>query len=144
MLFAGRILLGLGCAASFMGAVVLTSRWVRPDRFTQVLSWVFALSNIGTLLATTPMAMGSEAIGWRGVFVLSAVASAAVGALFLAVVRDAPTGAGTAGRPPETLLEVLRGVGEIWRTPGLGSRSAERRAGTACVRKCRSRWWPYH
>src|SRR3546814_127576 len=120
MLFAGRILLGLGCAASFMGAVVLTSRWVRPDRFTQVLSWVFALSNIGTLLATTPMAMGSEAIGWRGVFVLSAVASAAVGALFLAVVRDAPTGAGTAGRPPETLLEVLRGVGEIWRTPGLG------------------------
>ena len=33
-LLAARVLIGLGCAASFMGVVVLTSRWVAPARFT--------------------------------------------------------------------------------------------------------------
>ncbi|MFN4087591.1 MAG: MFS transporter [Alphaproteobacteria bacterium] len=119
-LLAGRVLIGLGCAASFMGAVVLTSRWAPAERFTQVLSWVFALSNIGTLLATTPMALGAEAVGWRGVFVASAAVSALIGIFFFVAVRDAPPGARDGGRAPETLGEVLRGVGEVWRTPGLG------------------------
>ncbi|MET4697522.1 MFS family permease [Constrictibacter sp. MBR-5] len=119
-LLAARVLIGLGCAASFMGAVVLTSRWVAPARFTQVLSWVFALSNLGTLLATTPMALGSEAIGWRGVFVAAAAVSAAIGVFFVAVVRDAPPDLEAPDKRPETVLAVLKGVGEVWRTPGLG------------------------
>lgn len=119
MLFWGRALMGLGCAASFMGAVVLTSRWIAPSRFTQVLSWVFALSNIGTLLATAPLAAGAEAIGWRGVFLLSAGVTAIVGIVFLAVVRDSPPGTAVS-RQPESLTEVLRGLKEVWRTPGLG------------------------
>lgn len=120
MLLAARVMIGLGCAASFMGAVVLTSRWVAPARFTQVLSWVFALSNLGTLLATTPMALGAEAIGWRGVFVFAAVVSAGIGLLFVLVVRDAPPGHEAATKQPETVMAVLKGVGEVWRTPGLG------------------------
>ncbi len=119
VLFWGRALIGLGCAASFMGAVVLTSRWVAPSRFTQVLSWVFALSNIGTLLATAPLAAGADAIGWRGVFVLSAGVTAIVGIVFLAVVRDAPPDTAVS-RQSASLTEVLRGLKEVWCTPGLG------------------------
>ncbi len=118
-LLAARVVIGLGCAGSFMGAVVLTSRWSPPDRFTQTLSWVFALSNLGTLLATTPLAAGAEWIGWRGTFAVAAGVTALVGLAFLLVVRDAPPGSGAAAREPETLGAILRGVAAVWRTPGL-------------------------
>lgn len=119
-LLAARIAIGLGCAGSFMGAVTLTARWASRERFTQVLSWVFALSNLGTLLATTPLAAASEAYGWRATFVLAAAATAAVGTLFAIVVRDAPSGHGTEARERERPAQVLRGVIEVWATPGLG------------------------
>lgn len=41
-LILARFLLGVGCAGSFMGAVVLTSRWYPGERMTTVMSWVFA------------------------------------------------------------------------------------------------------
>src|SRR5690606_11574960 len=99
--------IGLGCAGSFMGAVVLTSRWAPADRFTQTLSWIFALSNIGTLLATTPLALGAETIGWRGTFVAAAAVTAVIGIAFLLIVHDEPPKASEAGavgtHEPETL-----------------------------------------
>ena len=118
-LLAARVVIGLGCAGSFMGAVVLASRWAPPDRFTQTLSWIFALSNLGVLLATTPLAAGTEAIGWRGTFVVAAAATAAVGVLFWLWVRDAPPGREIAAAEPEAPGAILRGVAAVWRTPGL-------------------------
>lgn len=118
-LLGARIAIGLGCAGSFMGAVTLAARWAPQDRFTQVLSWIFSLSNLGTLLATTPLAAGSESLGWRATFLIAAAVTALIGVMFAALVRDAPED-GSQPDVPETLREVLRGVAEVWRTPGLG------------------------
>ena len=120
-LLAARVVIGLGCAGSFMGAVVLTSRWAAPDRFTQTLSWIFALSNLGTLVATTPLAAASEAIGWRATFVLAAVVTALTGSMFLLCVRDSPPGRMVAAAAPERLTAILRGLFQVWRTPNLGN-----------------------
>lgn len=119
-LLGARIAIGLGCAGSFMGAVTLAARWAPQDRFTQVLSWIFSLSNLGTLLATTPLAAGSESLGWRATFLIAAVGTALIGVMFAALVRDAPPEHGSQPDVPESLREVLRGVAEVWRTPGLG------------------------
>ncbi|QQS12977.1 MAG: MFS transporter [Rhodospirillales bacterium] len=119
-LIAARGLVGLGCAASFMSAVLLCSRWFPGARYTTVLSWVFAASNIGTLGAATPLAWASATIGWRGAFLALAGVTVVIAAAFLLVVRDYPPGKAPP-RParPETFREVVDGLLAVWRTPGL-------------------------
>jgi MFS family permease len=117
-LIAARILLGIGCAGSFMGAVVLTSRWYPGEHMTTVMSWVFALSNLGTLLGATPLAWASNTIGWRMAFVVMAGATAVVGAVFFFIVRDRPDGRPFVGSG-EGLGEILRGLRDIMRAEGL-------------------------
>jgi MFS family permease len=119
-LVAARFLLGLGCAASFMSAVLLCSRWFPPDRLSTSLSWVFALSQIGIFLAATPLAVLAGAVGWRWASAIFGIGSAAVALMFYALVRDSPPGAATANRAPEPIGAIFRGLIAVWRTPGLG------------------------
>ncbi|MBM3547626.1 MAG: MFS transporter [Alphaproteobacteria bacterium] len=120
MLVLSRALLGLGSAASFMSVVVLCSRWFPRDRLSLTLSWVFAASQIGIFLATTPMALGTAVIGWRWTFVATALATAVIAGVFFWLVRDDPPGRTPPPREPETLRQILLGIREVWRTPGLG------------------------
>lgn len=118
-LVSARFLVGLGCAANFMSAVFLCSRWFGVQRFTLILSWVFAISNVGTLVAATPLAWAAQTIGWRNAFDLLAGLTAAVALLFWWLVRDDPPGAPIEAKPAEPLPEVWNGLLEVWRTPGL-------------------------
>jgi predicted MFS family arabinose efflux permease len=118
-LIAGRTVVGVGCAASFMSVVFLCSRWFPPARLATVLSWVFAASNIGTLAAATPLAWIADTVGWRLGFVGLAVVTLLVAAGFLALVRDRPPGAAAPEHRPESPAEILRGLWDVWRTPGL-------------------------
>lgn len=119
-LVVARAVVGLGCAAYFMAAVLLCSRWFSGERLGTALSRVFALSQIGNLLAGWPLAALAATAGWRAAFVIAALATAAAGFAFWRVVRhDRPDA--TDGPPPvpEPLRAVLRGVGEVLRAPGL-------------------------
>lgn len=118
-LVAARALIGLGCAASFMSVVFLCARWFEPARLTSALSWVFAASNLGTLAAATPLAWASAAIGWRNAFLGVAGLTAIIAIGFALLVRDRPPGAIPTSSRPEVLGEILRGVGEVLKTPGL-------------------------
>lgn len=118
-LIAGRFLVGLGCSASFMSAVFICSRWFGVHRFTLVLSWVFAISNVGTLAAATPLAWAAQTLGWRNAFDLLAVITAVVALVFWWLVRDDPPGAVIPAKHPESLAQVWRGLIEVWGTPGL-------------------------
>lgn len=118
-LVAARAVLGLGSAASFMSVVVLCSRWFPRDRLSLTLSWVFSASQIGIFLATTPLALLTNAVGWRWAFVAATLATAIVGGLFFWLVRDDPPGRSPPPRAPESLAQVLLGVVEVWRMPGL-------------------------
>jgi MFS family permease len=63
LLIASRFLIGFGCAGSFVAAIVLCSYWFAGPRFTTNLSWVFAFSNVGTFLASAPLAAATELMG---------------------------------------------------------------------------------
>ncbi len=118
-LIAARALIGLGCAASFMSVVFLCARWFEPAKLTSALSWVFAASNLGTLAAATPLAWAAAAIGWRNAFLCVAAITAAVAIGVASLVRDRPPGAIPASFRHEGLGEIVRGLGEVLKTPGL-------------------------
>lgn len=112
-----RFVTGLGCAGSFMSAVVLISRWYPRHSWATALSWVFALSQIGFFLAGLPLAAASEWIGWRAAFVGMAVVAAIAGGLFFHMVRDYPPGAHI--EPKKDDLGPIAGLRRVLGTPGL-------------------------
>ncbi|MCW5735712.1 MAG: MFS transporter [Enhydrobacter sp.] len=118
-LIAARIVMGLGCAASFMSVVFLCARWFEPSKLATALSWVFAASNLGTLAGATPLAWIAATVGWRNGFLGLAVVTLVVVVLFYLFVRDRPPGSPLPATHKESLRDVFRGLLEVWRTPGL-------------------------
>lgn len=118
-LIAARAVLGVGCAASFMSVVFLCSRWFETARLATALSWVFAASNLGTLAGATPLAWITATMGWRSGFVGLAMVTIAVAAVFYAAVRDRPPGRPAPPPGRESLGEIVRGLLDVWTTPGL-------------------------
>jgi MFS family permease len=123
-LAAARLLLGLGCGAAFMSVVMLSARWFPPDRNATAMSVLFALSQVGILLAATPLAAATAAVGWRPVFVASAAVTVVCGVVYWLFARDDPPGAASAQRRvavPETSSPVapLEGYLRVLRTPGV-------------------------
>ena len=118
-LIAARAVIGVGCAANFMAAVFLCSRWFPRERLGTVLSWTYAASNLGTLFAATPLALAEATIGWRNAFLALAVVTIVAAVLIYAYVREQPPDRPPSGAEPESVGDVLRGLTEVWRTPGL-------------------------
>jgi predicted MFS family arabinose efflux permease len=116
---AARFLLGIGCAASFMASVVLCARWHAGEGLTTALARVFALSQLGILLAGAPFAWAAGVLGWRGAYIASAGLTLALTGLWWAWVRDDPPDRPRPIRPAETLAGALLGQLTVWRTPGL-------------------------
>lgn len=116
---AARFLLGVGCAASFMASVVLCARWHAGEGLTTALARVFACSQVGILLAGAPFAWLAGAVGWRGAYAASAVATLAVAWLWWRWALDDPPDRPAPRRPAESLSGALRGQVVVWRTPGL-------------------------
>ncbi|MBL6457099.1 MFS transporter [Belnapia sp. T6] len=116
---AGRFLLGLGCAASFMASVVLCARWHAGEGLTTALARVFAFSQAGVLLAGAPFAWLAGWLGWRGAYAASAAVTLGLALLWWLWVRDDPPDRPRPQRPAETLAGALRGQLTVWRTPGL-------------------------
>ena len=119
-LVAGRFLLGVGCGASFMSCVVMLIRWYPHERIGTMYGRIFAISQVGNLIAATPMAWMSEAFGWRAVFGGSAVVIVVVVAFFLWAARDQPAGQAPVRAHAEPLWQTLRGFGQVLRLPGYG------------------------
>lgn len=116
-LIIGRFLTGFGSGASFMSCVVLLIRWYPPDRIGTMYGRMFALSQLGNLLAATPMAWMSEQFGWRAVFSATGVLLVFTVWFFWRVVRDQPPGSEPLHSNAPTLSETLHGFLDVLRLP---------------------------
>jgi MFS family permease len=114
-----RFMIGAGLAGNFMAAVVLVGRWWGGARYATTLSRVFAVSQVGTLCASTPLALLVALIGWREALWVSAGLTALSAFLVHLGVRDWPPGSTAPVRVTESLGALLKGVVEIWRIPGV-------------------------
>ncbi len=118
-LVVGRLLMGIGVAALGMASLVACARWFPPQQFGTVVGSLIGLSQIGNFIATWPMAVVSDAIGWRNGFLIMTATTAVLGVLSFLLIRDAPPDHPYNNRAPERVSSALRGIGEVLRTPGV-------------------------
>jgi predicted MFS family arabinose efflux permease len=118
-LLTGRVLMGAGFGVMLIGSMVVISRWFAPDRFATLTAMVLSIGLIGNLVATTPLAWASEAVGWRAVFAIAVLFTALSAIAIWLVVRDAPPGHPFLERKPESPREMLQGLMEVLRNPRL-------------------------
>src|SRR3954463_5124871 len=113
VLLTRRGLMGAGFGVMLIGSMVVISRWFPPDRFSTLVAMVLSIGLLGNLVATTPLAWASQAVGWRVVFgaVVVFIALATIGVWL--VVRDAPPGHPFLDRTPEAPRQLLQGLIEV-------------------------------
>lgn len=132
--------MGIGVAPIYMGMIVLYSRWVPRDRLAQASAISVATGGMGFLLSSAPFAAASVWLGWR-------LAMASVGGLALlfsilvySFVRDRPRDLPPPAGPPETLIEVVRGLLTVMRDRRVYLLSAMASLSFSTIMAVRSLW----
>ncbi|MHA1523322.1 MAG: MFS transporter [Alphaproteobacteria bacterium] len=110
-----RVAMGLGCSTFYMAPLTIYTRWFAQDRFSSIVSVQYGLGNIGSLLATAPLAFMAGWVGWRGSFVLVGVVTVVVLVGVGLVARDAPPGQQSRPHPRESLAQSIAGIGQVMR-----------------------------
>ncbi len=109
--YAGRLLVGTGCAVGFVGALKLATNWFPPERFAFVSGLTMLVAMLGAVAGQAPLAALVGAYGWR-----LSLFGAAAGAGLLAlttwlIVRDRPPG-GSAG-PHDAPISLADGLARV-------------------------------
>ena len=98
----GRTLLGIGMACNLMGTFKLLTKWFEPFIFATLSGLVISVGTMGNIVATTPLVMLVEQMGWRQSFQLIAAINLVLTLTLYFVVRDEPASStgGPTGRQP--------------------------------------------
>ncbi len=87
----GRTLVGIGVAMLFVPTMKVLAEWFRVREFATMTGILMAVGGIGSLIAATPLALLSAAIGWRWSFIAVGVFTLVLAVLVWFVVRDRPS-----------------------------------------------------
>jgi sugar phosphate permease len=90
----GRTLVGLGVSMLFVPTMKTLAEWFRIREFATMTGILMAMGGIGTLTATTPLALLSTWIGWRLSFVVVGIITFLLAILVWLFVRDRPADLG--------------------------------------------------
>ncbi|MCR4425792.1 MAG: MFS transporter [Firmicutes bacterium] len=96
MAVAARVITGLGAAGVYIPTLQLLSRISGPGEFSTMVGLFGAAGHLGSLVATSPLALAVSAIGWRQSFVIIGVITILVTVacwVFLRNPEPAQTGA---------------------------------------------------
>ena len=86
----GRLLMGAGMACGFIGALKIISLQFAADRFGTLSGVVVSVGNLGIVVATTPLVLWSQGVGWRATFLLVGLFHLAVTLVFVFASRGEP------------------------------------------------------
>jgi MFS family permease len=152
--YAGRLMVGIGAAFSFVGALTVIHQTCPPGKFSFLSGIVQAAGMAGALLGQAPLGLWVEASGWREPLFTGGLLAAGIGLAAWLVLRDRardgramakPDGSMFAGfgsvvRNPQTWLAAAVGgcltapmlaFGGLWGVPFLQSAYGFDRAGAA-------------
>ena len=109
--YAGRLLVGIGCAVGFVGALKLATNWFPPTRFAFISGMTMLVAMMGAVAGQAPLAALVEEVGWRVSMFGAAGGAALLAIVTWLIVRDRPDGEhGAAAEPSITMAAGLRQV----------------------------------
>ncbi len=87
----GRLLIGVGAACAFLGAVKLGTLWFPPEKLALVVGLIMLIGTIGATIGQAPLALFIDALGWRETLLYVVVPPGVIlaGAIWI-FVRDTP------------------------------------------------------
>ena len=86
----GRFLIGIGSAFSFIGVLVLVSRWFPPQYFAILAGVAQLMSSVGAMFGEMPLAALIGHVGWRQASFILAAVGFMLAALLWCLIRDYP------------------------------------------------------
>jgi MFS family permease len=107
-LFIARAMIGLGVAGSLMAGLKAVVLWFPRERVALVNGWMIMLGALGAVTATVPTEWLLQLVGWRDLFEVLTVATAAVAGLIYMIVPEycGDPEVTKSGRPPLTLRSI--------------------------------------
>lgn len=88
----GRALMGVGMACALMGPYKLISVWFPPHAFATISGLILSIGTLGSIVATAPLAVTVNWIGWRKAFLGIAIIHLFITLWVYIVVKDPPNG----------------------------------------------------
>ncbi|MBB4267684.1 MFS transporter [Roseospira visakhapatnamensis] len=88
MAYAGRLMIGGAVAFTWVGALLIISRWFPSGRFAMISGLTLALGMAGGVGGQAPLALLIAEVGWRGALGIAAALALVLAALIALVVRD--------------------------------------------------------
>ncbi len=86
----GRALMGVGMACALMGPYKLISVWFPPHAFATISGLILSIGTLGSIVATAPLAVAVNWIGWRKAFLAIALIHLFITLWIYMVVKDSP------------------------------------------------------
>jgi MFS family permease len=86
----GRFLIGIGSAFSFIGVLVLVSRWFPHQQFAMLAGIAQLMSSVGAMFGEMPLASLVEHVGWRSASFILAFIGFILAFFMWVYIRDYP------------------------------------------------------
>ncbi len=86
----GRFLIGIGSAFSFIGVLVLVSRWFPVQHFAILAGVAQSMSSVGAMFGEVPLAALIQQVGWRQASFILALVGFLLALLLWCCIRDFP------------------------------------------------------
>jgi len=110
LLFTGRLLVGLGAAVTFTGALKIAASWFPSTQFGMMSALTATVGVLGGLIGSAPLAALAAALSWRSALIIIGAATIAGALLCVAVVRDQPGAARNATVGGPSFRDVMTGT----------------------------------
>ena len=117
VLFGGRLLVGLGAAVTFTGALKIAANWFPRSQFGMMSALTATVGVLGALVGSAPLAALAAGVSWRGALVIIGAVTLAGALLCAAAVRDQPARPRDAAPRAASLREVLAGTVQVLGNP---------------------------
>jgi sugar phosphate permease len=92
--FLARTVVGLGGSVCYIATLRFCANWFRSDEYATMTGYTVAAAGTGGILATTPLALAIDRVGWRFAILATGMLTAVVAVAVVGTVRDTPTAAG--------------------------------------------------
>lgn len=92
--FLSRTVIGLGSAVIFISTIRFCANWFRVDEFGTMTGLTAGMAGLGAIIATTPLAIAIDRIGWRSTMLAFAISGVVAAVCVWIFVRRSPADAG--------------------------------------------------